>query len=63
METQLRLLFDDGPATVTFRPELTSAQYDALLRATVICKTREDMGAAARQLAEDWGIELTMDGL
>jgi hypothetical protein len=63
METRLLLLMDDGPRVVAFRPKLTGAQYDALLRATEISKTRVDMEAAARQLAAEWGIEVVVDGL
>jgi len=62
METRLQLLLDDGTTVLTFSPALTTAQYDAILNEIAISITRDDMKAAARQLAAEWRIEVIVEG-
>ncbi len=61
METRIQLSMDDGPVFLSFHPKLTAAQYGLLLVAAGISHTVDDLSAAARRLAAEWGIEVVVD--
>jgi len=61
METRLQLLVHDGSVVRTFRPKLTAPQYDAILKAAHQWDDADELANAARQLANEWGIEVAVD--
>jgi hypothetical protein len=61
METRLRLLTRDGALGMLFRPKLTSQQYDALLKASILADTRAELREAAKKLAIEWQADLEME--
>jgi len=61
MDTRLRLLMRDGALDLRFRPKLIADQYDALLRASKLAETRDELRSAAKQLAIDWRSEVEID--
>lgn len=61
--TTFTLLASDGKVDVTFRPCLTSDQYDELHRVvTEQLRTRKELCGLFEQLADQWHIEFYCDG-
>jgi hypothetical protein len=58
----LHLLTRDGAITATFRPALTSEQYDHLLQAVDSGDTRQKLAELLASLAQAWGCDVVVDG-
>lgn len=61
METRLRLLMRDGALDLQFCPELSGDQYDALLSASNLADTRDELRDVAKRLATDWQSDVAID--
>jgi len=61
MDTRLRLLMRDGALDLRFRPKLIADQYEALLKASTLADTRDELRKVANQLATDWRSEVEID--
>jgi len=61
METRLRLLTRDGALDLQFSPQLSADQYAALLSASDLADTRDELRDAAKRLAIDWRAEIEID--
>jgi len=61
METRLRLLTRDGALDLQFGLELSADQYDALLSASSLADTRDELRDAAKRLAINWRAEIEID--
>lgn len=51
----------DGAIGLRFVPQLTPEQYIRLLKVTNPCNTRDDLLAAAKQLAIEWLANLEVE--
>jgi len=61
MDTRLRLLMRDGALDLRFRPKLIADQYEALLKASTLANTRDELRKAAKHLATDWRSEVEIE--
>src|SRR5690242_6497292 len=62
-ETSLKLLASDGPIGVTFRPMLTTAQYNELAEFVIQghSRTRQEFYDQFAQLAAEWNVKFQAD--